>query len=154
MKYRPYTLAVAIAIALCSLVSADLNDHVGSVSKINDLIQSGEKEKALAKLDSLHKEVVRKRAELRGLTYSGREKRVTDPVQIPEGTYRVHFSTGRFGIVRILDMKGQMKSSLFNVIGEGADDATTVYRSDGEKVMVQFENIRGGGYNLYFEKLN
>ena len=154
MKYTRYTTAVVLAIVFCSSVSANLNDHVGSVSEITDLLQSGEEKRALSKLDSLHSAVVRKRAKLRGLTFSGREKQLTDPVQIPEGTYRVHFSTGQFGIVRVLDMKGKRKSSLFNVIGGGADDATTVYRSDGERVMIQFSNIRGGGFKLYFEKLN
>lgn len=150
MKYRPYTLSVAIAIAFCSLLSADLNDHVGAVSKINNLIQSGEKKKALTKLDSLHESVVRKRAKLRGLRFSGSVKTLTDPVYIPEGTYRVHYSTNGLGIVDVLDMKGNRISDLF-AFGDGADDATTVYRSEGEKVMIK---IKDGQFELYFEKLN
>lgn len=131
-----------------------LRDQEGIVQEIVDLIEGGEEQVAIEKLNSLHTAVVESRASLRGWVFEGSSgKRLTDPFTLPEGTYRVHFTTGGFGQVRVMPVKEDSWEMLFNLSpGEASNGASSVYRSGGEEVMIQFSNI-SEPYKLVLEKL-
>jgi len=131
-----------------------LREHEGAVEEIVELIEGGEKQAAIGRLNSLHSAVVESRASLNGLTFEGKSgKKLTDPFKLSEGTYRVHFTTQGFGQVKVMPVEEDSWEMLFNLSpGQASDGASAVYRSGGEKVMIQFSNI-SAPYKLVFEKL-
>jgi hypothetical protein len=131
-----------------------LQEHEGAVEEIVNLIEGGEKQAAIERLNSLHSAVVESRASLKGLTFEGKSgKKLTDPFKLPEGTYRVNFTTQGFGQVKVMPLTEDSWDMLFNLSpGQASDGASAVYRAEGRKVMVQFSNI-SEPYKLIFEKL-
>jgi hypothetical protein len=130
-----------------------LEEHTGSVQQIIDLVHAGKPDEALRLLDSLHSAVVALRSDLRGLRLTGEREALSDPVTLPSGTYRVHFTTEGFGIVELFDMQGTKLETLFIMAaGEASGGASTLYRSTGQQVLVQFSNI-SAPYTLLFESL-
>ena len=131
-----------------------LRDQKGAVQEIVDLVEGGQEKAAIEKLNSLHSAVVESRASLRGWVFEGSSgKRLTDSFTLPEATYRVHFTTRGYGQVKVMSVKEDSWDLLFNLSpGEASDGASAVYRSGGEKVMIQFSNI-SAPYKLVFEKL-
>ena len=138
-----------------------LREHEGAVEEIVELIEGGEKQAAIGRLNSLHSAVVESRASLRGWVFEGSSgKRLTDPFKLPEGTYRVHFTTSKeasvgYATVDVCPLKGDRCKMLFNTTSEGAPEgASSIYRSDGEKVMVELSGVAlNDPYKLVFEQL-
>lgn len=161
---RKYKITVLLLITLFAFTlltigtSSDpierLKDHKESVEEVLNLIKQGNEEDALTLLDSLHAAVITARANLRGWSFLGEEgERLTDPFALPVGTYRVHFTTEGFGAVNIVSLDKNGSTLLFNVFeGRASEGASTIYRSDGKRIMVQFSNI-SAPYELVFEKL-
>lgn len=132
-----------------------LEGHTGSVQQIIDLVHAGKPDEALRLLDSLHSAVVALRSDLRGLRLTGEREALSDPVTLPSGTYRVHFTTEGSGIVELFDMQGARLwlGALFAVTpGDASGGASTLYRSTGQQVLVQF-SIISAPYTLVFESL-
>ncbi len=131
-----------------------LRGHEGEVAEIVGLIDGDEKEAALEKLDSLHAAVVETRAGLNGWVFEGSSgKSLTDPFVLPEGTYRVHFTTEGFGAVKVVLLEKDSWDLLFNLSpGEASEGASALYRSRGETTIVELSNI-SEPYKLVFEKL-
>ena len=141
-------------LAASSEASDLLQDHEGAIDQIADLIEAGEEQAAIERLNLLHSAVVKSRASLKGWRFEGSSgKRLTDPFMLPQGTYQVHFTTQGFGQVKVLPVEGDSWEMLFNLSpGQASNGASAVYRSEGRKVMVQFSNI-SKPYQLLFEKL-
>ena len=147
-------LAVAVgALGASNLVNA-LRGHENSVRKIIALADKGDKQGALALLDSLHAAVIEARAQLTGLVFSGHADMLTDPFPLSAGIYRVHFTTEGFGAVKVIVLSGSDTDKLlFNLApGDATDGASTIYRSRGSRIMVQFSNI-SAPYKLVFERI-
>ena len=141
------------AVAYLSPLEA-LSDHQDSVKEVLGLLQARRQTEALQLLDSLHAAVVELRSDLRGWRLSGNANMLSDPVDLPAGTYRVHFTTEGFGAVKLYNMQGELDSLLFNLApGEASDGASTLFRSSGDRVMLEFSNI-SESYVLVFESLN
>ncbi len=90
------------------------------------------------------------------MVFEGRAgKLLTDPFEMPPGTYRVIFTTDGFGIVELVPMDNiEQDVTLFNLSsGEASDGASTLYKSEGEKVMLQFSNT-SEPFRLEFEKID
>ncbi|MFP3953119.1 MAG: hypothetical protein ACLFVS_03215 [Candidatus Acetothermia bacterium] len=147
-------LSVAAGPSVLAGPADPLRGHEGEVAEIVGLIDGGEKETALEKLDSLHAAVVEARAELNGWVFEGSSgKRLTDPFVLPEGTYRVHFTTEGFGSVKVMFLEKDSWDLLFNLSpGKASEGASALYRSGGETIIVQISNITEP-YKLVFEKL-
>ena len=145
-----------------------LKKHDGDISKVIDLLDKGNKEPALKILDSLHSTVTAIRTSLRGFSFCGEEAALSDPFTLPVGTYRVHLTMKGFGVVKVLDMKGEMLGYLFRVhegwMNEEIQDhkRSTVYKSEGGKIMVEVGRIETvsppqpppESFKIRFEKLN
>jgi len=146
-------IVVAGALGASNLVDA-LRGHESSVQEIMALADKGDKEGALALLDSLHTAVIEARAKITGLFFSGQADILTDPFVLPEGIYRVHFTTEAFGVVKIIILDGSDSDKLlFNLApGDASEGTSTVYRSHGSRIMIQFSNI-SAPYMLVFERI-
>lgn len=131
-----------------------LRDQEGAVAEIVHLLEQGKEQAALEELNGLHEVVINSRAALTGLSFEGRSgKSLTDPFTLTSGTYRVHFTTEGFGAVKIIPLREGREDLLFNVsMGGATEGASTIYRSSGKKIMVQFSNI-SEPYKLVFEQL-
>jgi len=131
-----------------------LHTQKDSVENIIELLKQGNDQQAIRELDSLHSAVVHARANLQGLSFEGKSgKKLTDPFKLPKGTYRVHFITKGFGAVKVMPLEEDSYELLFNLHkGQASEGASAVYRSIGEKIMIQLLNITQP-YKLYFEKL-
>lgn len=117
-------------------------------------MDKGDDEGALALLDSLHAAVIEARARITGSFFSGQADMLTDPFVLPEGVYRVHFTTEGFGTVEtiVLD-EPDSDRLLFNLFaGAASEGASTIYRSRGNRIMIQFSNI-SAPYKLVFEQI-
>lgn len=147
------TIAVAGALGASNLVDA-LRGHENSVQKIIALADKGDNEGALTLLNSLHAAVIEARAKITGSFFSGQANMLPDPFVLPEGIYRVHFTTESFGAVKVIvlaDPDGE--KLLFNLApGDASEGASTVYRSRGSRIMIQFSNI-SAPYKLLFERI-
>ena len=161
MPRRKLSIAACLLCIGAVLVSAitylspleDLSDHQDSVKEVLDLLQAGRHAEALQLLDSLHTAVVGLRSSLRGWRLSGNVNTLSDPLDFPTGTYRVHFTTEGFGAVKLYDMGGSMVGLPFNLApGQASSGATTLFRSSGERIMVEFSNI-SAPYTLVFESI-
>lgn len=138
-----------------------LREREGAVREIVGLLEEGNEQTAMVKLDSLHSALIEARASLRGWVFEGSNgKRLTDPFKLPEGTYRVHFTTSKkasvgYAMVDVCPLKGDRCKMLFNTTSKGAPEgASSIYRSDGEKVMVEFSGVAlNDPYKLVFERL-
>jgi len=149
------TMAFAQSVTATSSDPVELlREREGAVQEIVGLLEEGNEQTARDKLDSLHSALIEARASLRGWVFEGSSgKRLTDPFTLPEGTYRVNFTTGGFGQVKVMPLKEDSWEMLFNLSpGEASDGASALYRSDGKKVMLQFSNI-SESYKLVLEKL-
>ena len=146
-------ILVTGALGASNLVDA-LRGHENSVQKIITLADKGDEQGALALLNSLHAAVIEARAKITGLFFSGQADTLTDPFSLPAGIYRVHLTTDGFGAVEIIVMdKPNSDDILFNVFQGGASEgASTVYRSRGSRIMIQFSNI-SAPYKLVFERI-
>jgi len=157
----------ALVVAICALsllpgcalwtggsgTPTGLEDHEGSVQRIIDLVHAGKPDEALVLLDSLHAAVVTLRADLRGLRLNGEHDTLFDPLALSAGTYRVHFTTEGYGIVRLFDMQGGKLETLFSMsAGDASGGASTIYRADGQQVLVETSLITAP-YTLVFEGL-
>jgi hypothetical protein len=131
-----------------------LRGHEGSVRNAISAIQAGDTRKALEVLDALHGGVIEARALLNGLVFRGERKMLTDPFLLPAGVYRARLTTEGFANVTIYSAQGERLGFLFTVSRGGAagEGATTLYRSNGRRVMVQFDNITAP-YQLVFERM-
>jgi len=158
-------LLVVVMVFVQTLVAASsepedlLRDQGGVVQEIVGLLEKGNEQHALDKLDSLHSAVVETRASLQGLTFEGEGKtdtrtRVTDPFELPSGTYRIHFTTPETGSVKLFPLEEDSYELLFNLFGSGQaeEGASVVYRSSGGKVVLEISNV-SAPYKLIFEKL-
>ena len=146
-------ILVTGALGASNLVDA-LRVHENSVQKLIALADKGDKQGALVLLDSLHAAVIEARARITGSFFSGQADMLTDPFVLPAGVYRVHFTTEGFGAVEtiVLDRSDRDKL-LFNLApGDASEGASTVYRSQGSRIMVQFSNI-SAPYKLVFERI-
>jgi hypothetical protein len=153
-------IAVLAALMLSVLCLGGVDDglriHMDSVRRIVELLDQGERDAALDLLDDLHHAIIVARAELTGLMFQGHsESVVTDPFFLPDGTYRVHFTTEGFGAVKILVLEGSGGDQLlFNVFpGGAAEGASKLYRSPGNRIVVQFWNITDP-FELIFERID
>jgi len=149
------TLLITIVGALGAPSSVDsLRAHENSVQEIIALADKGDDDGALALLNSLHAAVIEARAKITGLFFSGQANMLTDPFVLPEGVYRVHFTTEGSGAVEIIVLDGtDSEEFLFNAFGGSASKgASTFYRSRGSRIMVQFSNIYAP-YKLVFERI-
>jgi len=137
-----------------SEATAFLEPHTRTVDNIVQLLAQGKEEDASELLNELHEAVVQARAVLTGLKFAGDANTLTDPFMLPEGVYRVHFTTEGFGAVETIVLSGADRESiLFNVFGGNAAEGTsTVYRSKGGRIMIQFSNI-SAAYKLLFERI-
>jgi len=156
------TMAFAQSVAATSSDPAELlRGQEGAVQEIVGLLEGGNEQSAMKKLDSLHSALIEARASLRGWVFEGSSgKRLTDPFKLPEGTYRVHFTTSKeasvgYATVDVCPLKGDRCKMLFNTTSEGAPEgASSIYRSDGEKVMVELSGVAlNDPYKLVFERL-
>ncbi|MBS3792670.1 hypothetical protein KGY77_08520 [Candidatus Bipolaricaulota bacterium] len=160
-RFTAVLLSLVILILLVFVSSSgpveELEKHKGSIAEVVELIQQGNEDEALQVLDELHNAVVSTRAGLRGLLFTTTaQKSLTDPFILPEGTYRVHFTTENFGAVKVLSMEGKTLELLFNIgssRGGAQEAASTVYRSDGSRIMIEFSNVSPPPGELVFEKL-
>jgi len=144
-------IIVAAALGASNLVDV-LRGHENSVQKIVALADKGDNNGALVLLNSLHAAAIQARAKITGSFFSGQADMLTDPFILPEGIYRVHFTTEGFGAVKtvVLDSSDSDKL-LFNLApGDASGGASTVYRSHGSRIMIQFSNI-SAPYKLVFE---
>lgn len=133
---------------------AEFAGHEGSIASVVNLVEAGRHDEAIQLLDLLHRSIVELRASLRGWRLEGEANMLSDPLDLPAGTYRVHFTTEGFGTVTLYDMQGERISGLFNLFaGEASGGASTLFRSSGERMMVEFSNI-SESYVLVFESLN
>jgi hypothetical protein len=132
-----------------------LLQHVNTIGDVVSQLQQGEVQEALSLLNSLHSAVTTARAKLTGLIFKGRTDKLTDPFTLPEGIYRVHFTTDGFGAVKVIPLNSpDNRTLLFNVFeGEATDGVSTLYVTQSDKVLVQFSNI-SALYMLVFEKLD
>ena len=152
-------IVVAVMILVTGVLGASnlvdaLRGHENSVQKIIALADKGDEQGALVLLDSLHAAVIEARAQLTGSFFSGQADMLTDPFVLPAGVYRVHFTTEGFGAVEtiVLDRSDRDKL-LFNLApGDATEGASTIYRSRGSRIMVQFSNI-SAPYKLVFERI-
>jgi hypothetical protein len=147
------TIAVAGALGASSLVDA-LRGHEDSVQKIIALADKGDEQGALVLLDSLHAAVIEARAKITGLFFSGQADTLTDPFSLSAGVYRVHFTTEGFGAVKVIILAGTDGDKLlFNLApGDASEGASTFYRAQGSRIMIQFSNITAP-YKLVFERI-
>jgi len=146
---------VTIVVALGAPSSVDsLRGHENSVKEIISLMDTGDKEGALALLNSLHTAVIEARAKISGSFFSGQADMLTDPFVLPAGVCRVHFTTEGFGTVEVIVLDGSDSDKLlFNVWqGAASEGASTVYRSLGSRIMIKFSNI-SAPYKLVFEQI-
>jgi len=120
-----------------------LRVHENSVQKIIALADKGDKQGALVLLDSLHAAVIEARARITSSFFSGHADTLTDPFSLPAGVYRVHFTTEGFGAVETIVLDGPDSDRLlFNLApGDASQGASTVYTSQGSRIMIQFSNI-------------
>jgi hypothetical protein len=149
------TLLIAIVGALGAPSPVDLlREHENSVQEIITLIDKGDDEGALALLDSLHTAVIEARAKITGLFFSGQADTLTDPFSLSAGVYRVHFTTEGFGAVKVIILAGTDGDKLlFNLApGDASEGASTFYRAQGSRIMIQFSNITAP-YKLVFERI-
>jgi hypothetical protein len=149
------TLLIAIVGALgASNVVDAVRGHENSVKQIITLIDKGDNDGALALLDSLHASVIEARARITGSFFPGQANMLTDPFVLPAGVYRVHFTTEGFGAVEVIVLDGSDSDKLlFNLApGDASEGASTVYRSHGSRIMIQFSNI-SAPYKLVFERI-
>jgi hypothetical protein len=146
-------IVVAGALGASNLVDA-LRGHESSIQEIIALADKGDKEGALALLDSLHASVIEARARITGSFFPGQADMLTDPFVLPAGVYRVHFTTEGFGAVEVIVLDGSDRDKLlFNLApGDASEDASTVYRSHRSRIMIQFSNI-SAPYMLLFERI-
>lgn len=144
-------IVVIVALGASNLVDA-LRVHENSVQKIIALADKGDEHGALALLDSLHAAVIEARAKITGLFFSGQADMLTDPFSLPAGVYRVHFTTEGFGAVKVIALDGSDSDKLlFNLAPRDASEgASTIYRAQESRIMVQFSNI-SAPYKLVFE---
>jgi len=160
MKKR---IAVVTVVALIIIVAGGLGasnlvdvlrGYENSVRKIIALADKGDEQGALVLLDSLHAAVIEARAQLTGSFFSGHADTLTDPFPLPAGVYRVHFTTEGFGAVKVIILSGSDTDKLlFNLApGDASEGASTVYRSQGSRIMIQFSNITAP-YKLVFERI-
>jgi hypothetical protein len=93
-------------------------------------------------------------AKITGSFFSCQADMLTDPFILPEGIYRVHFTTEGFGAVKtvVLDSSDSDKLLLNLAPGEASEGASTVYKSQGNRIMLQFSNI-SAPYKLVFEPI-
>jgi len=125
-----------------------------SVSSIIDLLEQGRTEAALWLLDSLHESTIALRANLQGLSFEGASDTLSDPFELPEGTYRVHLTTTMFAIVKLFDMQGDQVKTLFNVAMDTATrGVSTLFRSTGGRFMLEVSNT-SAPYVVLFERLS
>jgi len=117
-------------------------------------MDTGDKEGALELLNSLHAAVIEARAKITGSFFSGHADTLTDPFSLSAGVYRVHFTTEGFGAVETIVLDGPDSDDiLFNVFqGAASEGASTVYKSRGSRIMIQFSNI-SAPYKLVFEQI-
>ena len=146
-------IVVAGALGASSLVDA-LRGHENSVQKIIALADKGDEQGALALLNSLHAAVIETRARITGLFFSGHAETLTDPFSLPAGIYRVRFTTDGFGAVKVIVLEGSGGDKLlFNLApGDASDGASTFYRAQGSRIIIQFSNITAP-YKLVFERI-
>lgn len=149
------TLLIAIVGALGAPSRVDLlREHENSVQEIITLIDKGDDEGALALLNSLHTAIIEARAKITGWLFSGQANILTDPFSLPVGVYRVHFTTEGFGAVKVIALDGYDSDKLlFNLApGDASEGASTIYRAQESRIMVQFSNI-SAPYKLVFERI-
>ena len=146
-------ILVVGALGASNLVGT-LRGHENSVKEIINLADKGDNDGALALLNSLHAAVIQARARITGSSFSGQADMLTDPFVLPEGICRVHFTTEGFGAVKAIVLDGSESDRLlFNLApGEASEGASTVYRSRGSRIMVQFSNVLAP-YKLVFEQI-
>ena len=146
-------ILVAGALGASNLVDA-LRGYENSVQKIIALADKGDKQGALVLLDSLHAAVIEARAQLTGSFFPGHADTLTDPFSLPAGVYRVHFTTEGFGAAKVIVLAGSDSDKLlFNLApGDASEGASTFYRSQGSRIMIQFSNITAP-YKLVFEQI-
>ncbi len=146
-------IVVAGALGASNLVDA-LRGHENSVQRIIALADKGDEQGALVLLNSLHAAVIEARAKMTGLFFSGQANKLTDPFVLPAGVYRVHFTTNGFGAVKTVVLaESDNEKLLFNLApGDASEGASTVYRSRGSRIMIQFSNI-SAPYKLVFERI-
>jgi len=160
MKKR---VAVAIVVALMIVVTVTLGasnlvdalrGHENSVQKIIALADKGDEQGALVLLDSLHAAVIEARAKITDSFFSGHADTLTDPYSLSAGVYRVHFTTEGFGAVKVIVLSGSDTDKLlFNLApGDASEGASTLYRSQGSRIMIQFSNITAP-YKFVFERI-
>jgi len=151
-----FILTLPVFVSFSSPVE-ELEQYKGSIAEVIELIQQENEDEALQTLNNLHNAVISARAELRGWSFTTTtQKSLTDPFVLPEGTYRVHFTTENFGAVKVLSMEGKTLELLFNIgssRGGAQEAASTVYRSDGSRIMIEFSNVSPPPGELVFEKL-
>lgn len=162
MKAKRSWALGSLVLSIVFLVGAGTSDsgavralvgHERSVGDAISAIQAGDTKRALAVLDALHGAVIEARALVNGLVFRGERKMLTDPFLLPAGSYRVRLTTEGFAIVFIYSVQGALLSVLFNLSpGEASGGATALYRSTGQRVMVQFDNI-SAPYQLVFERI-
>ncbi len=130
-----------------------LTGHEGSVRDAISFIQAGDTKRALAVLDALHGAVVEARALLNGWAFRGERQMLTDPFLLPAGAYRVRLTTEGLGYVKIHSVQGTGYVRLFSLsVGRASGGATALYRSTGERVMVEFDLVTAP-YQLVFERV-
>jgi len=162
---RWFAGVVALSTILCvgcfsfavdySSVTALLQPQSGAVAEIIELLDHGEEADARELLDELHEAVVQTRAMLTGTRFSGTAEMLTDPFTLPAGTYRVTVRAEGFVAVEAMSVADPGDSELlFSLSMDAATDgASTMYRSNGERIMLEFTNITAP-YELWFEEIS
>jgi len=162
---RWFAAVVALSTILCvgcfsfavdySSVTALLQPQSGAIAEIIQLLDQGKEADARELLDELHEAVVQTRAMLTGLRFEGTANTLVDPFTLPVGTYRVTARTEGALIVKAFPVDDPDDYALlFNLfMEEAADGAGTVYRSNGERIMLEFTNITAP-YELWFEEIS
>ncbi len=158
---RRLTVLVATVLAIVALGSLyatasenPLQGYVGSIQTAVTLVDEGNTQDALALLNSLAIAITTAREELTGWSFTGQADLLTDPFVLPAGVYRAHFKTAGYGIVEVmpLDDSGYVPSLFAVNSGEASQEVSTIYRSQGDTVLIQFSAITAP-YTLVFERL-
>lgn len=137
-----------------SAVNALLQPQKGAVSTIIQSLNQGNEQEATQALDALHDAVTQARALLNGTSFTGSADTLTDPFTLPAGTYRVHCKTSGYLIVHVVDVATASGEYIFNLAsGDATSGASTLYLSDGSRVMLEFSNVNTP-YELWFEKMS
>jgi hypothetical protein len=165
LRRRVLLFAVVLTLAAvgigCASISIDystpralLEPYKTAVAEIVGLLDQGRGDDATVLLDELQGAVVEARSMLTGTRFAGETSVLTDPFTLPAGAYRAHLKTDGSPFVTVIPVAAPDGGKLlFTLYGsEAASGMTTLYVSNGARIMLQFTFVNAP-YELWFEKI-